>query len=94
MSNLSSDAAAAMMSHMNDDHADAVIAYARYYGGATDIDAARITAMDSRGIIVTVSSGTASKTIPIAFDHELADADDGRNTLIAMYRQASTPQST
>jgi hypothetical protein len=58
MSNLSSDAVAALMSHMNEDHADAVIAYARYYGGATDIDAARTTAMDSHGIVGAAPSGT------------------------------------
>ena len=78
-----------MISHMNEDHADAVIAYARYYGGATEIDTAQISAMDAHGITVTTMSATGSKTIRIAFDHELADAEDGRNTLIAMYQQAA-----
>jgi putative heme iron utilization protein len=92
MSNLSTDAITAMMSHMNDDHADAVIAYARHFGGATDVDAAQITAMDRHGIVVTTTSGAESKAIPIAFDHELTDADDGRDTLIAMYHAASAPR--
>lgn len=80
-----------MISHMNDDHADAVVAYARHFGGATEVDEARITAMDRDGMIVTTTSGGASAEIPIAFDHQLVDADDGRDTLIAMYRQAAAP---
>jgi putative heme iron utilization protein len=94
MPEISADAFATMIAHMNDDHTDAVVAYARYYGGVSGVDTARIESMDERGIIVSVVAGSDQSRLPIAFDHELVDADDGRDTLIAMYVKASAPPLT
>jgi putative heme iron utilization protein len=89
MSDLTPAAFEAMISHMNDDHAEAVVAYARHFGGITGVDSARIASMDAHGIAVEVVRGAATSTVPIAFDHTIVDSEDGRNTLIAMYMQAT-----
>jgi putative heme iron utilization protein len=89
MSTLSPDAIAAMTQHMNEDHADSIAAYARHYGGYTDVKAAKIVDFDPLGIVVEVETPTGAQTLRIPFDHELADADDGRRTLIEMAKAAS-----
>ncbi len=89
MANIPAAAFASMIAHMNDDHADAVLAYARHYGNMAAVERARIVAMDARVLTVEATNGTQSSTLDIPFDHEIVDADDGRDTLIAMYRQAA-----
>ena len=78
-----------MMSHMNDDHADAVVAYARHYGELRTVGSARIVAMDAHGFSVEATTETQTVAVTIPFDHELVDGDDGRDTLIAMYMTAA-----
>jgi putative heme iron utilization protein len=74
---------------MNEDHNDAVVAYARHYGGLRTVGAARIVAMDAHGCTVEATSGAETSVVSIPFDHELVDGDDGRDTLIALYMQTS-----
>ncbi len=78
-----------MAQHMNDDHADAVVAYARHYGGCGDVESATIVRLDTLGMDVRVVMAREETTVTIPFDHEIVDAEDGRNTLIAMFRSAS-----
>ena len=88
---LSTEAAANICRHMNDDHADAVAAYARSYGNVADADAAQILALDAHAMQLEVTSGGERRSVRIAFDHVLADSDDARTTLIAMARKAASP---
>jgi putative heme iron utilization protein len=70
--------------HMNDDHADAVAGYARTFGGCPDARTARLVTFDASGMDIAVDSATGPRSVRIAFDHELRDGDDARDTLIAM----------
>jgi len=86
---ISAEALSSMAQHMNEDHADAVVAYARHYGGCDDVETATIVRLDAFGMDVKAVTATAETAVTIPFDHEIVDADDGRTTLIAMFRSAS-----
>jgi putative heme iron utilization protein len=74
--------------HMNDDHAEAVLLYAKIYGNLADATAATMKAIDPEGMDLT-AQGTAGETpLRIAFDHTLTDSEDAHQTLIAMIRNA------
>lgn len=74
--------------HMNDDHADAVLLYAKVYGGVEDALAAQMLKVNPASMNLLVQ--TTDKTVPveIAFDHELADSEDAHQTLITMVKEA------
>jgi putative heme iron utilization protein len=75
-------------SHMNDDHADAVALYAKVFGNEPDTIAATMQKIDAQGMDLTVQTPDAQKSVRIAFDHDLQDAEDAHHTLIAMVKQA------
>ena len=89
MAELTAAAFAAMIEHMNDDHADAVVAYARHFGGCTDVASATITAMDAAGLTLAVETGEGTRALPIPFEREVVDSDDARGMLISMWRSAA-----
>jgi putative heme iron utilization protein len=72
--------------HMNEDHADTLILYALVFGGVSDADSARMVALDELGMDLAVESASGPRMARISFPHRLADADDARQTLIAMAR--------
>ncbi|MEH2271190.1 MAG: DUF2470 domain-containing protein [Nostoc sp.] len=74
--------------HMNDDHADAVVIYAKAFGGVTDASAAEMLSIDAQGMDLTAQVNGEAVPVRIQFDHVLADAEDAHQTLIAMVKQA------
>lgn len=68
--------------HMNDDHAEAVLAYARHYGGISGASRARMLAVGPDAMRLEVD-GTP---VEVPFDHSLSDSDDAHRTLVAMLR--------
>ena len=68
--------------HMNDDHADAVLAYAKHYGGVESPGAARMVAVKPEAMELEVDGAT----VTVAFDHTLSDSEDAHRTLVAMLR--------
>ena len=74
--------------HMNEDHADAVVLYARVFGGAAEAIAARMKKIDAQGMDLTVETATETTPLRIAFSHKLKDAEDAHHTLIDMVKQA------
>jgi putative heme iron utilization protein len=85
---LTADAAALICNHMNDDHLDAVVGYARAFGGITDAVSARMLGLDATGMDLEVALPETITRVRIAFDHTLVDADDARQTLIRMARSS------
>lgn len=74
--------------HMNDDHADAVLLYARTFGNAVEATAAKMLAIDAQGMdLLTQINGTEAP-VRIEFDHILQNAEDAHHTLIDMVKQA------
>jgi len=74
--------------HMNDDHADAVLLYARVFAGAPEATAAKMLRIDAEGMDLDVQKNSQSASARVSFDHALKDAEDAHQTLIAMVRQA------
>lgn len=74
-------------SHMNDDHADAVVLYAKAFG-KLDATAAEMLRINAQGMDLNVQVDGATMPLHIAFDHELKDAEDAHHTLIEMVKQA------
>jgi putative heme iron utilization protein len=68
--------------HMNDDHADAVLAYARHYGGVASPMAARMLAVTPAVMQLEVDG----QPLEVPFDHTLSDSEDAHRTLVAMLR--------
>lgn len=80
--------AADIVEHMNDDHASALVAYARAFTRATDAEKAVMTAIDRHGFEMTVTTPNAVGPARLAFDAPLPDAASARTTLIALLRKA------
>ncbi len=68
--------------HMNDDHADAVVAYARHYGGIANAESVRMLAVAPEAMRLEVDGAV----VEIPFDHTLTDSEDAHRTLVAMLR--------
>jgi putative heme iron utilization protein len=81
------DAAEGILDHMNRDHADALVAYARVFA-ATEADEASMTAIDRLGFRLRVRAGEELSGVRIAFPREVRTADDARVVLIEMLRDA------
>lgn len=73
--------------HMNDDHAEAVLAYARHYGGATGAGSARMVAIAPEEMQLEVDG----EPLAVRFDHRLSDSEDAHHTLVAMLRALPRP---
>ena len=76
--------------HMNDDHADAIVLYAKAFGKTEGAIAAKMLKIDPQGMDLQVQTDNAEQTVRIPFDHELKDSEDAHQTLIAMVKQART----
>lgn len=74
--------------HMNDDHADAILLYAKVFGKTTDATAAKMVSIDAEGMNLNAQTNDREVPLRIAFDHRLQDAEDAHQTLIAMVRQS------
>lgn len=84
--------AAGIIGHMNEDHADANLAYARAFTRATNATAARMTAVDRYGfdLMVDWQGDDATRTQParVAFDEEVASPTEARKALVALVKAA------
>lgn len=76
--------------HMNEDHADAVVLYARTFGNSPDAEAAEMLSIDEQGMNLNTKVRGESVPLRIEFDHVLKDSEDAHHTLIAMVKQART----
>jgi putative heme iron utilization protein len=84
----STEISSRICSHMNEDHANAVVLYAQAFGGVADATAAEMVSIDAEGMNLKAQVNEEVVPIRIQFDHVLADAEDAHHTLIAMVKQA------
>jgi putative heme iron utilization protein len=77
------DVAPDIIEHMNRDHADALITYARAYAGEP-AEEARMVGVDRLGFKLRLVAGERRWSARIAFPREVASADDTRRVLIEM----------
>ncbi|MBD2435304.1 DUF2470 domain-containing protein [Nostoc sp. FACHB-110] len=76
--------------HMNEDHADAVLLYARVFAEIKDVASAKMLSIDAEGMNLSAEVNGESQPVRVVFDHILKDSEDAHQTLIAMVRQART----
>jgi putative heme iron utilization protein len=74
--------------HMNEDHADAILLYAKAFGNTESATSATMIKIDEQGMDLDVQDHDSETSVRITFDHELKDAEDAHQTLIAMVKQA------
>ena len=81
------DAGPGILDHMNKDHADALIAYARHFAREA-ADEATLIAIDRLGFRLRLRTGDRLHAVRIAFPREIRSAADSRAVLIEMLSQA------
>jgi hypothetical protein len=81
------DAGPGILDHMNRDHADALVAYARHFAGEA-ADEATMIAVDRLGFRLRLRTGERLHAVRIAFPREVRTAADSRTVLIEMLGQA------
>ena len=87
------DAAAGILEHMNGDHADALVAYARAFGGV-EAEEATMVAVDRLGFKLRVRDSERLQSIRIPFPREVTTARDCRTVLIEMLAAARSRPTT
>ena len=80
------DAAPGIVEHMNADHADALILYARVLGPGA-VEAAEMTAVDRLGFKLRVRTADGLQGYRIAFPREVLDAGQCRRVLIEVLEE-------
>jgi putative heme iron utilization protein len=81
------DAATGIIEHMNGDHADALVAYARHFAGEAADEATMVT-VDRLGFTLRLRRADRLSSVRIAFPREVTTAAQSREVLIDMLRQA------
>ncbi len=74
--------------HMNADHKDALIKYAKHYGGIDSLTEVIMTSLTQTHL----EHEGDKKLIHINFDHKLQNSEDAHKTLVSMLK--SIPQGT
>ena len=82
------DVAAGILEHMNRDHPEALVAYARTFGNAPDAESATMVAVDRLGFRLRIRSGGRLHAERIPFPEEVTSADAARRVLIQMVQDA------
>jgi hypothetical protein len=80
--------AAPAITHLNADHADALLVIARALGGYPDAIAARCTALDRHGIDLTMDTPRGRAPTRVGFPEALTDSSQLRAATIELTRRA------
>lgn len=76
--------------HMNEDHGDALVFYAKAFGNVTATEKAEMVSIDPQGMNLTARIQGETVPVRIEFDHSLKDAQDAHHTLIDMLKAAKS----
>ena len=79
---ITDESSARICNHMNKDHADAVYAYAKYYGKVKTFKSAKMISLSPKSIQLKIDD----QTLEIEFDHILQDCSDAHKTLVKMIK--------
>ena len=79
---------ARMVSHMNEDHADSVLAYAQHFGQCHDATAATLIDVTADAMMLKVVVMGDEKEINIPFEHPLKSGHDAHMTMVKMSKAA------
>ncbi|MEY2977224.1 MAG: DUF2470 domain-containing protein [Prochlorotrichaceae cyanobacterium] len=74
--------------HMNKDHADAVLLYARHFGELSTAEAATLRSIDAEGMDLEVTIADNLENLRIPFPRPLGDAKEAHVVLVEMMKTA------
>jgi hypothetical protein len=77
--------------HLNDDHADALLAMARALAGYTDATGARCEGLDRYGLDLEVQTPRGEAPARVGFGAPVARAEDLRGATVTLARRARRP---
>ena len=77
-----------MIAHMNEDHADSVLAYARHFGVQPRALSARLLDVTPTDMLIEAATPDGEEHLTIPFDHRLESAHDAHMTMVKMSKQA------
>jgi len=80
--------AAAILAHMNEDHADALPLYCRAFSPLNDILQVCMTGIDRLGFEMSVTTPSGTQTLRLPFSAPIADKTDARKALVALLKEA------
>jgi heme oxygenase (biliverdin-IX-beta and delta-forming) len=86
-----------ILSHMNEDHAEALALYCRAFSKAEDTSVATMTSVDRYGFEMSAITALGPCPIRLAFSTPITDKTDARKALVALLHEAraklgSTPK--
>lgn len=84
----------AVVEHMNDDHSEANLLYAKQLAELPDAIEATMTGIDRYGVTLRVNCPPATRLARVPFDEPLVHADQARPAVIALLEQARSTVST
>jgi len=77
-----------VIEHMNEDHADAMVAYCHAFSRATDATAATMTGLDRYGFEMSAETGQGPRPIRLPFAEPIRSADGARQEMIRLLQLA------
>jgi hypothetical protein len=75
---------AGIVEHMNADHGEALLGYARVHGGRTDAARARLVSLDARGLDLSIDAGRGDEALRVDFPRRLEHAGQARAMLVQL----------
>jgi heme iron utilization protein len=82
--------AAAILAHMNQDHADALPLYLRAFTSVTEVVRVEMSSIDRLGFELSVGTTQGTQTVRLAFHEPIASKNDARKALVGLLREART----
>ena len=82
------DVATGVLTHMNTDHADAVLLYATKLADLPTATSATLTAVDRYGFDLAAITPDGKRTARLAFDEDVATSDEVRRAMIDLLKRA------
>lgn len=83
-----------IVKHMNEDHADSVLAYVHHFGKKLDATEAKIVTVTQSELSIQATVAGTSENIQIQFDHPLESAHDAHMTMVKMSKEAKRALSS
>lgn len=78
----------AAIGHMNADHADAVLLYARVFAGVPDARHATMTDLDESTMRLEVATGRGHRSVVIPLARPVTTLESAREVLVEMVHEA------
>ena len=85
--------AAGVVTHMNADHADAMVDYCVAFSKATEVASATMTNIDRYGFEMSAVTSEGPRPVRLAFPQAVTTPQQARDALIRLLKQARAHQS-